>query len=208
MNKEALIALGLTDEQTTKVLEGYKGFVPQSRLNEVITERDNFKTQVTERDTQLEKIKKEAGDNETLKKQIEDFKADNTKTKQDYEAKINQIKLDSLLENALKEAGAKNVKAVKALLDSEKIKLEGDGIAGVKEQLEALKKEESSKFLFNEQKEDKKVVIQGFKPGETIQVGAEGFKNPWSKDSRNLTEQGKILKADPELAKTLQAQAQ
>lgn len=31
--------------------------------------------------------------------------------------------------------------------------------------------------------------------------------NPWEKDSFNLTMQAKILKEDPELAKTLQAQA-
>jgi len=39
--------------------------------------------------------------------------------------------------------------------------------------------------------------------------GSKGFqgKNPWAKDSRNLTEQGRILQENPNLAKTLMAQA-
>jgi len=39
--------------------------------------------------------------------------------------------------------------------------------------------------------------------------GSKGYagKNPWAKDSRNLTEQGRILQENPNLAKTLMAQA-
>lgn len=37
--------------------------------------------------------------------------------------------------------------------------------------------------------------------------GGGGMKNPWAKDSFNLTEQGKILKEKPELAKRLKAEA-
>lgn len=35
------------------------------------------------------------------------------------------------------------------------------------------------------------------------QGGSGGQKNPWKKETYNLTEQGKILKEDPDLAKQL-----
>ena len=150
MNKEQLIAMGLTEEQATKVLEGYKGYVPQSRLNEVISERDNFKTQLTESNSQLDKIKKEAGDNEALKKQIEDFKTEAKAKDEKYQAELTQIKTDNLLEKELMQAGAKNVKATKALLDMSKVKLDGETLIGLKEQIEAHKKADDTKFLYNE----------------------------------------------------------
>jgi hypothetical protein len=37
--------------------------------------------------------------------------------------------------------------------------------------------------------------------------GGGGLKNPWAKDTFNLTEQGTILKSDPALAKRLKAAA-
>jgi len=150
MNKEQLLAMGLTEEQATKVLEGYKGYVPQSRLNEVITERDNFKTQLTESNAQLDKIKKEAGDNEALKKQIEDFKTEAKAKDEEHQTKLTQLKTDNLLERELMTAGAKNIKAAKALLDMSKIKLDGEKLIGLKEQIEAQKTAEDSKFLYNE----------------------------------------------------------
>lgn len=38
-------------------------------------------------------------------------------------------------------------------------------------------------------------------------AGGSGGKNPWAKDSRNLTEQGRIMKENPALAKQLKAAA-
>lgn len=43
----------------------------------------------------------------------------------------------------------------------------------------------------------------GNPPGGGGQGGSGGQKNPWKKDTYNLTEQGKILKENPDLAKQL-----
>lgn len=154
MNKEQLIAMGLTPEQADKVLASHtdamKEFVPKTRLNEVISERDNFKTQLTDVNTQLDKIKKEAGDNEALKQQIETFKAEAKAKDEEHQAKLTQLKTDNILERELMTAGAKNVKAAKALLDMSKVKLDGETLIGLKEQIEAQKTAEDSKFLYNE----------------------------------------------------------
>lgn len=49
-----------------------------SELKNLQTEVDGLKTQVSERDTQLETLKTSAGDNEALTKQIADLQAENT----------------------------------------------------------------------------------------------------------------------------------
>lgn len=174
MTKEQLIAMGLTPEQADKVLathtESVKEFVPKSRLNEVISERDNFKTQLNESNAQLDKIKKEAGDNEALKQQIETFKTEAKTKDEEHQAKLTQLKTDNLLERELIIAGAKNVKAVKALLDMSKVKLDGETLIGLKEQIEAQKTAEDSKFLFNEVSvgagQGQNGNFKGFVPGE------------------------------------------
>ncbi len=56
-------------------------------------------------------------------------------------------KLDFMLESGLKNSGAKNLLAVKALLDDEQISLDGNGsLQGFDEQIKALQK--SQDFLF------------------------------------------------------------
>lgn len=69
----------------------------------------------------------------------------------DWETKYNQdtakIRTDSAVEIALMKAKAKNPKAARALLDESKIKLDGDKVLGLDDQLEALKK--SDAYLFD-----------------------------------------------------------
>ena len=101
---------------------------------------------------------------------------------------------------ALRDAAAKNPKAVKALLDKEKLKLDGETLLGLEDQLKTLR--ESDAYLFGEDN------LSGKKPGDGNPLLPDDVKkNPWSKDHFNLTEQGRIMKKDPELAKRLQAQA-
>lgn len=149
MKKDELTQLGLTEEQANAVLEALKGYVPKSRLDEVIEERNGLREQITERDKQIAELGKNAGDNEALKNQIAELQAANKKAEDDYKSNIAKIQLDNAVENALTGAKAKNSKAVKALLDLTKSKVGEDGkVAGLEEQLTALK--ESDPYLFGE----------------------------------------------------------
>ena len=89
-------------------------------------------------------------DIEGLKKGVSDWEQ---KYKDDTTA-LNQKLTDqtkaSKIEIALLGAKAKNTKAVKALIDEEKISLDGDNLLGINEQLEAIKKENA--FLFDDGK--------------------------------------------------------
>lgn len=163
MKKEDLIAMGLTEEQAKKVMESLDGnYVTKTRFNEVNEENKALKQSVSDRDKQLDELKKSSGDNAELKKQIEDLQKQNADQKKAHDAEMAQLKLDNAVEAALTAAGAKNTRAVRSLFDAEKLKLGEDGkVSGLDEQLKAVQK--SDPYLFAEKKT--KPTFKGFQPG-------------------------------------------
>lgn len=171
MKKEDLIALGLTEEQAKKVLDAVKDYVPKTQLAEVERERDGLKATVTERDTQLETLKKSSGDNETLQKQIADLQKANEDQQKAHEAEIAQLRLDNAVEAAILAAGGKNVKAVRALLDMSKLRLEKDGtVTGLSDQLKGVQKSDAYMFVEKQQQQQ----FKGFQPGASGDVKPDG----------------------------------
>lgn len=206
MTLEQLKELGLDEEIAKKILEAYKEaikdkYVPIERFNEVNEEKKELKNQLEDRDKQLQELKVKAAGNEELTAKITELEELNKQTKEEYENKIAALRKETAIELALKDAKAKNIKAVKALLDLEKISLDGDKIIGLDEQLEGLK--ESDPYLFGQDK------LSGRDPKPpTDPVPNEYKKNPWSKEHFNLTEQGRIYRENPELAAKLKAAAE
>lgn len=150
MNKEELLALGLTEEQAEKVL----------------AEIAELQKTVKERDKQLTDLQKAAKGNDELQKQIADLQKQNAEQEKAHQAELSQVKLNNAIDNALAAAGAKNNKAVRALLDLFGVKLEEDGkLAGFAEQLEALQK--SDAYLFAEAQHS---TFRGFQPA----AGSDG----------------------------------
>lgn len=147
MNKEQLLNLGLTEDQVSKVLDGFKGFIPPARFNEVNEAKKNAEALLKERDAQLDELKKGIGANEDLKKQIETLQADNVKAKEKYESDIKNLRISNVVDRELLGAGAKKLKAVKALLNLDDAELDGDQIKGLADQIKSLK--ESDSYLFN-----------------------------------------------------------
>lgn len=152
MTKEDLVAMGLTEEQATKVLgEVEKDFVPKTRFDESGEELKKAKATIKERDKQLETLQKSAGDNETLQNTISQLQADNEKQKKDFEAEMDAIKKGNAVDAALRDAKAINPATVKPLLATflEKATLAEDGtISGLVDEIGKLAKEESTSFLF------------------------------------------------------------
>ena len=174
-----------------------KHFIPKDKYNEVAEAKKKLEADLTARDTQLEELKKAAGTSEELKAQIEQLQAENQKAAEEWQAKMAQMQLDFAIEKALAAAKAKNAKAVKALLDMEKVKLDGEQLLGLDDQLKAIK--ESDPYLFGE---------PGKVGGGTNPPGAGNSEvNPWKKETFNLTKQGELLRTNPALAAKLKAEA-
>jgi len=123
-------------------------FVPKDKYNEAAEAKKKLEADLAARDQQLEQLKQAAGNSEELKKQIEALQAENKKAAEEWQAKFAQMQLDFALERALTTARAKNPKAVKALLDMEKVKLDGEQLLGLDDQLKELQK--SDAYLFGE----------------------------------------------------------
>lgn len=189
------------DDVLKAIDEADKEKVPRTRLNDKIAEVKELEKQLKDRDTQLQDLSKKAKGNEELEKQISDLQEQNKQTAADYQAKLDKQAFDFSLEKALADAKAKNPKAVKALLNTEAIKLDGEKLLGLEEQLKAL--QESDAYLFGAEEQPS---LKGRKPNDDPTPPATG-NNPFSKEHFNLTEQAKLYKENPELYKQLKAQA-
>ncbi|WPC42951.1 phage scaffolding protein [Clostridium sp. JS66] len=121
-------------------------YITKEDFNKIDTERKEYKKQLADRDKQLKDLGDKVKGNEDLTSEIERLKNENTKVTQDYESKISQINFDTKFEKALVGYKPKNPKALKALLDLEKVKLVDDTFIGLDEQLKSLK--ESDSYLF------------------------------------------------------------
>ena len=89
---------------------------------------------------------------------------------------MTQLKVDFAVEKALTGANAKNIKAVKALLDLTDAKLDKDGnVKGLSEQIEKLTAADDTKFLFDATQQTQQQTFKGFQPGASAQQkpGAE-----------------------------------
>ena len=175
MTKEKLLEWGLTEEQANKVMEGLNGsFVTKARFNEVNTELTKAKTTITERDGQLEALKKSGADATALQEQITQLQADNKKKDADHAAELKALKISNAVELALTGAKAKNTVAVKALLADviAKAELAEDGtVKGLDDEVKKLVEGKDTAFLFDKATEKK---FKGAKSAEKGDGGGDG----------------------------------
>ena len=176
MTRKQLEDLGLSKEQVDSIMKINGDDIENAKsasaaeIKNLQTEVDGLKTQVSDRDKQLETLKASAGDNEALTKQIADLQAENTKAKETHESEMTQLKVDFAVEKALTGANAKNIKAVRALLDLTDAKLDKDGnVKGLSEQIEKLTTGEDTKFLFDAPLQKQQQTFKGFQPGASAQ---------------------------------------
>jgi len=135
-----------TDEIDKEVsAEIGKAFVARSDFNALNEEKKSLINQLSERDTQLEELKKI--DAKSLQAEITRLQGENKTAAEKYKADLEAVKLNAALDTAILSAKGKNAKAIKALLDVSKLKLKEDGsLEGL--DLEALKT--SDPYLFDE----------------------------------------------------------
>lgn len=208
--KELLKEKGVSDDVIQSVVtsaeEKLKGFIPKHRFDEVNEVKKQLEAELKERDQQLAELKKSVGDNEELKKQIEQLQQENKTKEQEYQARIRDMVVTTAIKLAV--AGdAHDPDLVASLLDRSKIEVDEEGNikGGLDDQLKALR--ESKAFLFVQKEQTpQQPQFKGVSPADGREQPSLGIKNPWSKEHFNLTEQARILKENPELAKQLQSQ--
>lgn len=117
-------------------------FVPAGRFHDAVSQRDNFKQQASALNKQLEDMKKSAGDNEALQKQIQDLIDQNSS----LSAAMEKANIDS--EIVFEARDAVDPKDVLMFIDYNAIKTDKAGNrVGVKEEVERIRK--AKPHLFN-----------------------------------------------------------
>lgn len=159
MTREELKALGLSDEQIEKVVEDYgKNYVSKGQFNQKNEESKTLKGELDNYKNEIDKLKKDNKDNQSLVEQIDALKNQATEREKTYKAQAKQMQVNNLVELALIKNKAKNTTAAKALLkDLDKAEIVDGDIKGLSEQIESLKK--SDAYLFD-------AVKIGHAPGE------------------------------------------
>lgn len=156
-----------TEEVDKKIsAEIGKGFVARADFNEVSTAKKKLEDDVKARDKQLEDLSKAQGSTDDLKAEIAKLQKQNKDDKAKYEAEVAQIRMDNAVEAALTKAGARNNKAVRALLAEflADAKLADDGtVKGLQAEIDTLAKDEGTAFLFDTKATQQ--TITGMQPG-------------------------------------------
>ena len=152
MTKKDFTDLGISEELATKAAEASKkeleSYVQKSKYDLVVTEKETLEIQIKEHGKQLEELKKAAKGSEELEKKVKELQDNAAASKAKYEKQINDIQLNHAIDTALKEAKAKNAKAVRSLLDMNDIVLDDGKVKGLDKQIKKLQEAEDSKFLF------------------------------------------------------------
>ena len=191
---DKLVELGMNQEEANALIEAEKAnYIALDTYNTTKAEMEVYKTNANTLNETIKNLEKEVGLSETLKLQIEDYK---TKM-EDKDNQIKKIRYDSKLEVELNKANARSIKALRAMLEMDKIVLNEEGnIEGLIEQIDALK--ESDGYLFN----DEATTPKGLGGGKATPRN-KITKNPFSKEHFNITKQCELIKENPVLAEQL-----
>jgi molybdopterin-guanine dinucleotide biosynthesis protein len=160
MKREDLKKLELSDEVVDAImkLHGTDIETHKTQLTTATAELENLKKQIADVNAVIEGFKKL--DVDGIKAAADEWKTKAEQAQAEAAQQISGLKFDHALESALSGAKAKNVKAVRALLNTEQLKLQDDGsIFGLEEQLKKVK--ESNDYLFDGDQPTPKIITGG-----------------------------------------------
>lgn len=202
MTKEEFKALGLTDEQAAECAKASKkeleNFVSKDKLALAEQAKNTLELQAKEYDKQIKSLQKNVSDTDKLNATINELQEANKQAKLDYQNQINSMKINQLIDNAITGAKAKNLKAVKALIDVDTLDFDSEKgtLNGLDKQLEALQKDKSTSFLFDTPANPKDgKPNSGIKPSEgtsgDINTESAGAKFAQAYNAMNVPSTGK-----------------
>ena len=153
MKTDFLKNLGITEQSVIDQIMAENG----RDVSAVRTELNTYKQQVTDlqgqitaKDNEIATLNTKVGEVDTLRNENAQLKTDKTNLTTELNTKVTEIKKNYAIENGVRDAKARNIKSVMALLDMSKITYENDALGGLTEQLETLKTGEDTSFLFGD----------------------------------------------------------
>jgi chromosome segregation ATPase len=151
MKRDFLKNLGIEDKEIIdKILDENSADIGRAK-----GELETYKTKVTTleadiktKDSEIATLSKTKGDVDELNNKIAQLESEKNELTTKLGTETTALKRTHAIENGVRDAKAKNVKAVMALLDIDKITYEDGELNGLSDQLESLKTNEDTSFLF------------------------------------------------------------
>lgn len=143
MQRKFLEGLGLEKEVIDRIMDE-NGKDIENAKSKLETERDNYKSQFETAQNALKEF--EGVDVKDLQGKITQLNSDLAQKEADYNAKIADMEFNGKLDGIISQSGAKNAKAVRALLDIETLKASKNQDADLQAAIDTCKAEND--FLF------------------------------------------------------------
>lgn len=125
-----------------------ESYMTVSEVKKITTARDNYKNQLDTAQTALKEF--EGVDVKELRGKIETLTNDLATKEKEYQDKIADMEFNAVLDSAITKSGARNAKAVKALLDLDSLKTSKNQADDITKALESVKSENDYMFSSNE----------------------------------------------------------
>ncbi len=150
MKTEFLKELGLDEEVIKKIMaeNGKDVEAEKKKTTKAEEDRDNYKGQLETAQTALKEF--DGIDVKDMQNKIATLNTDLANKEKEYQGKLAERDFDDSLKSAIASAGGKNVKAIKALLDTEALKSSKNREADIKAAIEACQKDNDYLFGANE----------------------------------------------------------
>lgn len=161
MQRKFLEDLGLEKDIIDKIMTENGNDIEKTK-SKLEAERDNYKEQLETAQNALKEF--EGVDVKDLQGKIDTLNNTLQTKETEYQNKIADMEFNAVLDGELSKVGAKNAKAVKALLDLDSLKTSKNQAEDIKTALETLKNDESTAFMFDVWGEGKP-TFKGMHPG-------------------------------------------
>lgn len=141
MEKKSILDLGV-DEEVAKqimILHAKDMQTANNKVKEAEQERDSAQSQVTDYEKEVKGLKKSLGDNEEAQSQISDLQSKLKESEKSHQSELKQLKTDNAIELALRDANARDSKAIMPFIDKDTIKVEDGKVKGIEEQIKSIK---------------------------------------------------------------------
>lgn len=153
MNREFLEGLGIEKEQIDTIMKEHGKAVQSVKAEDAERETtiETLKSQLEERNNDLTELQSTIENEGDLKEQLKSMNEKYEEETANLQSKLANQRKQAEIRLGITKAGAKNERAVMALLNAEEIKVDDDGVHGLKEQVEQL--QESDPYLFQSENE-------------------------------------------------------
>lgn len=174
--EELLKKQGLTDEQVNAILSGMKENKIYTtslenadvRYNKLKDDKKDLETQLGKANTTINDLNKLKIDNEDLKTKIGNYETE----KANYEKALADKDFNYSIDKALAGYKCKDTELIKSLLKRDSLKIEGDNVIGLKEQMDTIQKERD--YLFEKEIRGTGSFKTGGNPGSGGTISSVG----------------------------------